>query len=128
MPAMLFTGIAMASTARAQASQKEEADTAKVWGFYRIVDTETGGDGKVLVKVLVRLINRSDENYSLNTTRVLGPGGGFYTAKAVEKTVTAMAGVVTTVRQQFTVSIEDADRLRTASRLALVLWWTMVSK
>jgi hypothetical protein len=114
--AVLLVGTAMASAARA-AQGEEGASTIKVWGYYRIVETERGGDWKVLV----RLINRTGESYSLNTIRMLGPSGGFYKGKGVEGAVTTIAGGVTAVKQQFTVSAEDADRLREASRLALVV-------
>jgi hypothetical protein len=119
--AVLVVGTATVSTARAQAQRKEGDGATKVWGYYRIVETERCGDGKVLVKVLVRLINRGGENYSLNTMRMLGPSGGFYAVKAVGGAATAMASGVTTVKQQFTVSVDDTDKLREASRLALVL-------
>lgn len=119
--ATLVVGTMMRSEAEAQAQRKEEASAAKVWGYYQIVQTERSADKKVLVIVLVRLINRSGENYSLNTTRMLDPSGGQYTGKAVGGAATAMASGVTTVKQQFTVSVDDADKLREASRLALVL-------
>jgi hypothetical protein len=118
---ILLVGTTMASTAKAQIQRKGEASTAKVWGYYRIVETEREGDGKVLVKMVVRLINRSGENYSLNTMHMLGPSGGSYTGEAVEGVVVALASSVTTVKQRFTVSVEGANKLREASRLALVL-------
>jgi hypothetical protein len=52
---------------------------------------------------------------------MLGPSGSFYTRKGVEGAVTSMASGVTTVKQQFTVSVEASDKLRETSRLALVL-------
>ena len=119
--AIVVFGTAMASSARAQAQRKEEASTVKVWGYYRIVGTQRGGDGKVLVEVIVRLINRSGENYSLNSMRMLGPWGGFHIGKAVEGTATGLTIGVTTVKEQFAVSVENADKLREATRLALVL-------
>ena len=101
--AVLVFGTAMASSARAQAQRKEEASSAKVWGYYWIVGTERGGDGKVLVEVIVRLINRSGENYSLNSMQMLGPCGSFHTGKAVEGTAAGLTIGVTTVKEQFTV-------------------------
>ncbi len=119
--AALVVGTGATSEAEAQAQKKEEAGTAKVWGYYKIVQTEKSADGKVLMIVLVRLINRSGENYSLNTARILGPGGHLYTMTAVGGATTAMPSGVTTVQQQLRVSLGAADKLREASRLALVL-------
>jgi len=117
----LGIGMMVPSEASAQAQGKEKPVTAKVWGYYRIIRTERNSDGKTLVTVFIRLINRSDENYPLNMTRMMSSNGDLYIGKAIGGAATAMANSVATAQQQFTISVDDADRLREVFRLALML-------
>ena len=119
--AILVIATAMASLAMAQAQRDGVVSTAKVWGYYRIVETERTGNGKISLQAVVRLINRSDETFPVNAIRMLGPSGGFYNGNTVDGGVKSLATGVTTVKLRFIVSVEDADGLRGASRLALVL-------
>jgi hypothetical protein len=74
-----------------------------------------------LVTVFIRLINRSEENYPLNMTRMMSSNGDLYIGKAIGEAATAMANSATTAQQQSTVSVDDADKLREVFRLGLML-------